>query len=321
MIRSLVVTEDGVNLVDDPATASATSGTTWVELEDPSAPEIEEVSELFGLHRLAIEDISNAVRPKTESFTTHTFVLIKSATLRRGDTTFEEELDDTAVGLFIGGDWLVTMTPERAPAVQRVWEATAGGDTRVTGRGPDFLAYRVVDGIVDAYFGLLDEIETRIERIEDDVIEQPGQETLAEINAARRELLSVRKLVWPTREAIGTLARGTPEEIEQETEKYFRDVYDHLIQQGDLVETYRDLVTGARDIYLNVLSMSTNEVMKRLTVVATIVLPMTVVVGVYGMNFETMPELAWTFGYPAVVLGMVGMAGIMIWYFRQSEWL
>lgn len=321
MIRSLVVDEDGVTLEDNAETANARRGTAWVDLEDPTATEVEQVSEVFGIHGLAIEDIKNAVRPKTESFKNHTFVLVKSARLRRGDTTFEEELDDTAVGLFIGTDWLVTMTTERVPAVQRLWEATTGGDTRAIGRGPDFLAYRVIDGIVDAYFGLLDEIENRIERIEEDVIDQPGQETLAEINAARRELLSVRKLVWPSREAIGTLARGSPDEIEQATEKYFRDVYDHLVQQGDLVETYRDLVTGARDIYLNVLSMSTNEVMKRLTVVATIVLPMTVVVGVYGMNFETMPELAWTFGYPAVVLGMVGMAGIMIWYFRQEQWL
>jgi magnesium transporter len=213
------------------------------------------------------------------------------------------------------------MSTALVPTVERVWEATADRDTRALGRGPVFLAYRVVDGIVDAYFGLLDEIENRIERIEEDVIDQPGQDTLAEMYAARRELLSVRKLVWPSREAIGTLARGTPDEIEQATEKYFRDVHDHLVQQGDLVKTYRDLVTGARDIYLNVLSKSTNEVMKRLTVVATIVLPMTVVVGVYGMNFETMPELGWTLGYPAVVLGMFGMAGIMIWYFRQEEWL
>lgn len=321
MIRSLVVDADGVTRQDDPETANTTRGTTWVDIEDPTPAEIEEVSAVFGLHGLAIEDIRNAVRPKTESFKSHTFVLMKSATLRRGDTTFEEELDDTAVGLFIGQDWLVTMTTERVPEVNRVWEATVGGETRAIGRGPDFLAYRVIDGVVDAYFGLLDEIETRIERIEEEVIGQPGQETLAEINAARRELLSVRKLVWPSREAVGTLARGSPDEIQVETEKYFRDVYDHLVQQGDLVETYRDLVTGARDIYLNVLSMSTNEVMKRLTVVATIVLPMTVVVGVYGMNFETMPELGWTFGYPAVIFGMVGMAGIMSWYFRQEGWL
>lgn len=320
-MRSLVVGDTEVTAHDDPAAAKSATGTTWVSIDTTDTEQVSTVAEVFGIHTLSIEDIRNAVRPKTETFTDHTFVLVKSATLRRGETTFEEELDDTAVGLFIGEDWLVTVTTESVPALEGAWESVTAGEARTLGRGPDYLAYRIIDRIVDAYFNILDEIEDRIERIEEAVIDDPGQQTLAEINAARRELLSTRKVVWPTREAIGPLARGDPDQIAQGTEKYFRDVYDHLIQQGDLVETYRDLVTGARDIYLNVLSMSTNEVMKRLTVVATIVLPMTVVVGVYGMNFETMPELGWTFGYPAVLLGMLGMAGVMIWYFRQEEWL
>lgn len=321
MIRSLVVGEDGVTVHEDPAAAKSATGTTWIAVDTTDPEHVNTVSEVFGIHALSIEDIRNGVRPKTETFAEHTFVLVKSATLRRGETTFEEELDDTAVGLFIGTDWLVTVTTETVPALESAWESVTAGESRALGRGPDYLAYRIIDRIVDSYFGLLDEIEDRIERIEEAVIDDPGQQTLGEINAARRELLSIRKVVWPTREAIGPLARGDPDQIATGTEKYFRDVYDHLIQQGDLVETYRDLVTGARDIYLNVLSMSTNEVMKRLTVVATIVLPMTVVVGVYGMNFETFPELGWTYAYPAVLLGMLGMAGVMIWYFRQEEWL
>jgi magnesium transporter len=321
MIRSLVVDEEGVSSVEDPAAAIAAAGTTWVDVLIEDGAGLASVSETFDLHQLSIEDVGNEVRPKTERFDTHTFVLVKAGRLRRGDTTFEEELDETPVGLFIGPDWLVTVRYEAVGAVDRPWDAVSGGERRYLGRGPDFLAYRVIDGVVDGYFDLLEEVEARIELIEEEVIDDPGEETLAEINAARRELLSIRKLVWPTREAVGILARGDPEQISAETEKYFRDIYDHLVQQGDLVETYRDLATGARDIYLNVLSMSTNEVMKRLTVVATIVLPMTVVVGVYGMNFAEMPELDWTYGYPAVLLGMLGMAGVMVWYFRRTEWL
>ena len=150
-------------------------------------------------------------------------------------------------------------------------------------------------------------------------------DTLEEINSVRRELLSFRKLAWPTREAVGVLARGDPDQIREDTEKYYRDVYDHLVQLVDLTETYRDLVSGARDIYLNALSQSTNEVMKVLTVVATIFIPLTFVVGVYGMNFSggpaAMPELSWPYAYPAVILGMGAVALVMMGYFRRQGYI
>jgi magnesium transporter len=150
-------------------------------------------------------------------------------------------------------------------------------------------------------------------------------ETIENINDVRRDLLSFRKEVWPAREAVGLLARGDPKQIQPQTEKYFRDIYDHLVQIADLTETYRDLVSGARDIYLNTVSQSTNEVMKMLTVVATIFIPLTFVAGIYGMNFANspynMPELGWTFGYPAAMLGMTLMGIIMLLHFRRQEYL
>jgi magnesium transporter len=150
-------------------------------------------------------------------------------------------------------------------------------------------------------------------------------QTLERINDVRRDLLSFRKQVWPAREAIGILARGDPKQIQPQTEKYFRDVYDHLVQIVDLTETYRDLVAGARDIYLNTVSQSTNEVMKVLTVVATIFIPLTFVVGIYGMNFAdspyNMPELGWRFGYPAVMVGMGLIVAVLLAHFRQRGYL
>lgn len=320
-MKSVTVGPESVNEHGTPTEAAAAVGTTWITLDVTDTNALETVRTVFDVHSLSIEDVQRGVPPKTEAYPDHTFVLVSAARLRREESTFEEELVDAAVGLFIGEDWLITITtgePNPVPAVRARLES---GDTRAFERGPDFLAYRIIDSVVDEYFALLDGLEDRIERIEEAVTDDPDRSTLEDINAARRELLSVRKLLWPTREAVGVLARGDPEQIDEETEKYFRDVHDHLIQQVDLVQTYRDLVTGARDIYLTVLSMSTNEVMKRLTVVATIVLPMTVVVGVYGMNFETMPELAWQYGYPAVLLGMLGMSAILIWYFRREDWL
>jgi len=220
---------------------------------------------------------------------------------------------------------VVSMTPAAAEPIERVRDAVTAGDERFLHRGPDFTAYRIIDTVVAGYFGLLDDIEDDIERVEDQVTSSTDIDTLESINSVRRELLSFRKLAWPTREAIGVLARGDPKQVQQETEKYYRDVYDHLVQLVDLAETYRDLASGARDIYLNTLAQSTNEVMKVLTVVATIFIPLTFVVGVYGMNFAgspyNMPELGWTYGYPAVMIGMLVVALIMLGYFRREGYI
>jgi len=199
------------------------------------------------------------------------------------------------------------------------------GDERLLERGPDFTAYRIVDALVDECFEILDAVETRIETIEEAVIESTEIVTLESINAVRRDLLAFRRIAWPAREAVIVLSRGDPRQVRRETGKYWRDVYDHLVQAVDLIETYRDLVGGARDIYPNTVSQSTNEVMKVLTVIATIFLPLTFVAGVYGMNFADspygVPELGWTFGYPAVMLGMLGVAAVMLPHFRRQEYL
>ncbi|GGK76490.1 magnesium/cobalt transporter CorA [Haloarcula sebkhae] len=323
---STVVYADGQAMEYGDLTAARTAvGTTWVHATDATPDEVEAVSSAFDLHSLAIEDIKNDVRANVQEFNAYTFVLVKSASLTPGDTTFDKEVKTTPLGLFIGPDWIVTLSTGAVPSVQRVMDAVGRGDERLLHRGPDFTAYRVIDVIVDAYFDLLDEIETDIEQIEEEVTISTDIETLERINDVRRDLLSFRKQVWPAREAIGVLARGDPKQIQPQTEKYFRDVYDHLVQIVDLTETYRDLVAGARDIYLNTVSQSTNEVMKVLTVVATIFIPLTFVVGVYGMNFAdspyNMPELGWAFGYPAVMIGMVTVVAVLLGHFRQRDYL
>jgi magnesium transporter len=324
MIAASTYDADEVRRFDDPAAARDAPGTAWVRATDATPDELDRVADAFGIHPLSVEDVRNGVRAKTETFDDHTFVLLKTADLVRGETTFDEEIRTESVGLFVGDDWLVTLSEHEIAAVERTWNAVER-DGRLRSYGPDFAAYRIVDGVVDAYFAELDQIETRIEEVEDAIIDDLDVATLEAINRVRRELLSFRKLLWPTREAVGVLARGDPDQVRTETEKYFRDAYDHVVQLVDLTETYRDLASGARDIYLNSLSVSTNEVMKKLTVVATIVLPLTFVVGVYGMNFEegpyNMPELGWQFGYPAVMLGMLCVTLVLLAYFRESGWL
>ena len=325
MIQTHVLTPEGVEPHEDVADAKAASGTTWVRVSDGTAGEMQSVCDAFGIHDLQLEDVRQGVRPKVEEFDDHVFVLLKSARLRGGDTTFEEEISDQPIGVFLGEDWLVTLSTVTITSVGRVWEAVTREEKRLLSRGPDFLAYRVLDAVVDEYFSLVDEVETDIERVEDEVVGATGIDTLEDINSLRRELLAIRRLLWPTRDALATVARGDVDVVSDDHEKYFRDIHDHVVQVVELVETYRDLVAGTRDIYLNSLSMSTNEVMKRLTVVATIILPLTFVVGVYGMNFENsaynMPELQWTFGYPAVMLGMLGVTAVLVGYFRREGWL
>lgn len=325
MTRVVSYTEAGAETYEGVAAAKRAPGITWVDATGAPVEELRTVADAFDIHSLSVEDVVRDVRPKVEEFADHTFVVCKDATLTRGETTFGDELHTTQVAFFVGDDWLVTASPERVAAIDAVWEAMTLGKSRLLRFGADFVAYRVVDRIVDDYFYLLEATEETIEEIEDGILEHPDPEVLSALNDVRRELLSIRKLLWPTREAVGILARGDPDQVQEPTEKYYRDVYDHLVQLVDLTETYRDLARGAREIYLNTLSQSTNEVMKTLTVVATIILPLTFVVGIFGMNFGgspyNMPELGWQFGYPAVMLGMALVAGTLLVYFRREDWL
>ncbi|ELZ70506.1 magnesium and cobalt transport protein CorA [Haloferax sp. Atlit-10N] len=327
MISALVYGDDGVSAYEETALDAArdADGTTWVRTT--AAEEFERVAEAFGVHPLSVEDVRNDARPKAEEYDEYTFVVVRVATLRAGEQVFEEEVQTRPVGLCFGDDWLVTLTRRELEPINYVWNAIEREEPRMLRFGPDFVAYRVIDRIVDEYFGLLDEVGEEIELIEDIILEGPDPEVLEGLNAVRRDLLSFRKTVWPTREAVGVLARGDPDYVRESTEKYYRDVYDHLVELVDLTETYRDLARGARDIYLNTLSQSTNEVMKTLTVVATIILPLTLVVGIYGMNFDpgasafNMPELGWAYGYPATMLGMALVSAVLLVYFRRESWL
>jgi magnesium transporter len=333
MIKAVCYGPDGVEArpiedADDVRAARDAAATTWIRATEATDEELNLLQDALELHYLTIEDVRHDVRPKVEEFEEYTFLVVRDAELRRGEQVFSEEIDDEALGILIGGDWLVTMATGPVPAVDEVWDAVGRGESRLLARGADFAAYRVLDVLVGDYFDILDRIETEIEDIEEAVVTTTDIELLEAINGVRRDLLAFRKLAWPAREAVNVLARGDPEFVREGTEKYFRDVSDQLVQVVDLIETYRDLTNGTRDIYLNTLSQSTNEVMKALTVVATIFIPLTFVVGVYGMNFAfsestplNMPELTWTYGYPAVMLGMALVVIILVLYFRQQDWV
>lgn len=326
-LRAIAYSTDGVVRYDDLDAALAAPGETWVHATDVEPIEMKALKERFDIHQLAVGDVlGEQTRPKTEEYDTHTFVLVKTVRLsQRDEVEFHKEIRTQPVGFFIGGDWLVTMSTTDIDIVEQLAPQWAKNDRRFVDRGTDFLTYRLMDAIVDDYFHLLDEIEDDIEAIEERLLGKPDSRMLVDLNDVRRDLLAFRKVAWPAREAISYLSRGDISEVADENEKYFRDVYDHLVQVVDLIETYRDLTGGSRDIYLNAVSQSTNEVMKTLTVVATIFIPLTFVAGVYGMNFaETpfaMPELYWTYGYPATMLGMAILSGLMLVHFRRQGWI
>jgi magnesium transporter len=326
-LHAMVYTTDGVERYDDVDAALSAPGETWVHADDAEPTEMRVLEERFGIHQLAVEDVRREqTRPKTAEYDTHTFVLLKTARLsQRDEIAFHKEVRTNPVGFFVGDEWLVTMSTGNIDVVDPLASQWTKNGQLFANRGTDFLAYRIMDAIVDEYFDILDELEDDIEAIEERVLEEPDPQLLEELNAVRRDLLAFRKVAWPAREAIAYLSRGDTPQVAERNEKYFRDVYDHLVQVVDLVETYRDLTGGSRDIYLNTVSQSTNEVMKTLTVVATIFIPLTFVVGVYGMNFAdtpfAMPELYWTYGYPATMLGMGLLAGLLLTHFRQQGWI
>jgi magnesium transporter len=323
-LDAMVYTADGVEQHEGLETALTAAGGTWVEEKDLEQTELKTLRDRFGIHRLAIEDIlDEQPRAKAEEYGTHTFVLMKTTELsQRDEVEFKKEIRTHPVGFFIGKDWLVTLSPSEVDTDTAKWTNRA---ERLAERGTDFLAYRLIDDIVDDYFIVLDEIEADIEIVEERILSDPDPNMLEDLNDVRRDLLAFRKVAWPAREAISHLSRGDIPQVDDKNEKYFRDVYDHLVQVVDLIETYRDLTGGSRDIYLNAVSQSTNDVMKTLTVVATIFIPLTFVVGVYGMNFSdtpfAMPELHWTYGYPAVMIGMTLLAGVMLAHFRRQNWI
>ncbi|MDH3356241.1 MAG: magnesium/cobalt transporter CorA, partial [Desulfobacteraceae bacterium] len=193
--------------------------------------------------------------------------------------------------------------------------------TRIRKAGCDYLAYALIDAVVDNYFLILEKLGENIETLEEDLLENPSPETLQTLHEMKREMIYLRKQIWPIREMINSLVKGESSLVNESTSLFFRDIYDHTIQIIDTIESFRDILSGMLDIYLSTLSNKMNEVMKVLTIIATIFIPITFVAGIYGMNFKFMPELEWRWGYVMVWAIIVVVVGIMIGFFKKKQWL
>jgi magnesium transporter len=301
-----------------PAT-DGTSGVVWYNVDGVhDAQLLEKIGDLFGLHSLVVEDIVNtAQRPKMEDFGNYIFLTLKMIVYDRD----RREIDAEHVSLILGRGFVLTFLEDSGDVFEPVRVRMRSGRGRLRKEGADYLAYALVDAIVDHYFEVLEALGDDIEAVEEEVVEVPTQETLRTIHVLKRELIYLRRAVWPLREAVNSLLRDDSELVTDATRVFLRDLYDHAVHVLDSVETLRDIVSGMLDVYLSSASNRMNQVMKVLTVMSSIFIPLTFIAGVYGMNFEQMPELKTSWGYPAVLLLMVAIAGGQLLMFRRKGWI
>ncbi|KAF0145670.1 MAG: magnesium transporter [Nitrospirae bacterium] len=293
---------------------------TWINVDGIHKVEIpEKLGECYGFHPLIIEDILNSdQRPKIEDFGDYIYIVLKMLNLdSRTNSIISEQ-----ISLILGPNFVISFQEgHEGDVFNPVRERLRTGKGKIRKMGADYLAYSLIDSIVDNYFIILEKLGEKIESLEERLVTNPTGNVLREIHNLKREMLFLRKSVWPLREVISTMAKGESSLIHLSTGIYLRDIYDHTIHVVDTIETFRDMVSGMLDIYLSSISNRMNAVMKVLTIIATIFMPLTFLAGVYGMNFKHMPELEWKFGYPLIVLVMLIVAVIMLFFFRKKKWL
>jgi len=292
---------------------------TWINIDGiHDIKIIEKIGRHFDLHPLILEDIVNTgQRPKIEDFEDYIFIVLKMLYYNEK----EDEIQAEQVSLILGSNFVISFQEREGDVFNPIRERIRSGKGRIRKMGADYLTYALIDTIVDSYFIILEKLEEKIESMEEELVTNPTPETLQAIHHLKREMIFLRKSVWPLREVVSLLERGESVLIHESTRIYLRDVYDHTIQVIDTIETSRDMLSGMLDIYLSSISNRMNQVMKVLTIIATLFIPLTFIVGIYGMNFGYMPELESPWGYPVVLLVMAGISILMLVYFKRKKWL
>lgn len=289
----------------------------WINVDGENLSRVlDKIQEHFNLHTLVVEDILNEVRPKAEEFESHLFVTLKMLYKIEGAS-----IDYEQISFVLGDDFLLTFQEKEGDMFDPFRERIRLDQGRVRKKGPDYLLYRLVDITVDNYYTILDAIGERIEETETAIRTNSEQDGFADIQHLKKELIYLHKALYPLRDALGKLIKDEVPFIEEVNIKYFRDVYDHVIHLIDSLETYRDLTSSLMDIYVNTQNSRLNEVIRVLTIISTIFIPLTFIVGVYGMNFHHFPELEWRYGYLAVWMVMIALAVSMMGYFRYKKWM
>jgi magnesium transporter len=310
--------EREIESVEECFEQASSKEVTWINVDGTQDAELlRKIGERFGFHPLALEDIITAdQRPKVEDFGEYIFI---TARLPRKLETLSS-INMQQINIFLGPDFILTIH-DAGDAFNPILQRMKENRGRIRKMGADYLAYALIDLIIDQYFPVMESVGDQIELIEDEIQESPSHEVVSKIREMKRDLILIRASIWPMREVINSLQREEPKLVADTTKVFLRDAYDHTIQIADIVESYRDILSEMFNVYLSVMANSTNEVMKILTIFATIFIPLTFVVGIYGMNFEFMPELKWQPAY-FILLGLMGVITIfMVRFFRKRGWM
>lgn len=295
---------------------------TWINIEGlHNLPLIEWLGKNFDIHPLTLEDVLNCgQRPKIEDYGSYHFLVLKSMFLREGCLELEQ------ISFILGQNYVITLQEVPGDSFEAVRQRIRRGKGQIRKAGPDYLLYALVDALIDEFFPILESYGEQVEELEDKVILHPSPEVLHRVHEIKRDLLVLRRTAWPERDTISAFSREESHLISADTKVFVRDCYDHIIQVIDMIETFRDLASGLQEAYLSSLSNRMNEIMKVLTIISTIFIPLTFIAGVYGMNFDTevspwnMPELEWYWGYPFSLGLMAVIAGALLVFFRRKGW-
>ncbi len=292
---------------------------SWINIDGLHDTEvINRIGEHFGIHPLVLEDILNTdKRPEIDDYVDYIFMILKVIYI----DPVEEQINAEQVSLLLCNNTVISFQEGSGDPFEPIRDRIRTGKGRLRKSGPDYLTYALADTVVDNYYLVLEEIGELIEEIEDELVGEPEKDTLRDIYELKREMIYLRKYILPMRELVHKLQISESPLIDRSTNVYIRDLYSHTIQILDTVESYREMITGMLETYLSVASNRMNEVMKMLTIMASIFIPLTFIAGLYGMNFEYMPELHHKWGYPGAVVMMVAIAGGMLYYFKRRKWL
>lgn len=296
-----------------------TDSVSWIDVRGLGSEEIlRELGQVCNLHPLLLEDVVNVPqRPKVQDYNEHLLIVVQMVMPLDDEEGFASE----QVGFVLGEHYLITFQEEpKQDCFDPVRDRIRANKGKVRQAQADYLAYVLLDALIDNFFPVLEDYGERVEALEDEVVENPSRQTLGKIYDIRRELLALRRSIWPLRNVINTLIRDKNQLISNDVQIYFRDCYDHVIQLLDIVETYRELASGLMDVYMSAISNRTSEVVNFLTIISTIFIPLTFIAGVYGMNFQYMPELGWRWGYFACWGVMIAIATGLLIFFWQRGW-
>lgn len=296
-----------------------TTDTTWINISGiDDIHTIETIGRRFGLHPLLLEDIvSSGQRSKLDDYKDTIYIVAKMLNYNHESQTVEDE----QVSLVLGKNFLISFLESKNNVFAPIYERLRPENSKIRQKGPDYLCYTLLDCLVDNYFLILEKVDGKLESLEEEVIKFPTPKTLQKIQRTKREITLLRKSVWPMREVISNFRRSESPLIQESTKVYIHDVYDHTIQAIDAIESFRDIAAGMLDIYLSNISMRMNEIMKVLTVVSTIFVPLTFIASIYGMNFDNIPELHYKYGYYIVLTLMAFITLVMFYYFKRKGWI